>query len=78
MTRFYCLSDLHNEFGEFTDFADPDDYDVVLLAGDIDLGLAGVGWANTMFKKPVMYVTGNHEYYGMKDWFGLPKEIDKW
>ena len=36
LMKFYCLSDLHNEFGEFTDFANPDDYDAVLLAGDID------------------------------------------
>jgi len=76
--KFYCLSDLHNEFGEFSDLADPDDYDAVLLAGDIDLGIAGVGWANTVFKKPVFYIMGNHEYYGKKDWYKLPLEIDKW
>jgi predicted MPP superfamily phosphohydrolase len=35
-----------------------------VLAGDIDLGAAGVQWALDTFRKPVVYVLGNHEPYG--------------
>ncbi len=39
--------------------------DVVVLAGDIDVGVKGVRWAARAFAgKPVIYVTGNHEFYG--------------
>ena len=37
--------------------------DVMVLAGDIGVGLAGVSWAKTVFTCPVIYVPGNHEYY---------------
>lgn len=38
--------------------------DVVVLAGDIGVGLQGVAWAKSVFGCPVVYVCGNHEYYG--------------
>ena len=39
--------------------------DVVVLAGDIDDGVAGLRWARETFPdKPVVYVAGNHEFYG--------------
>lgn len=38
--------------------------DVMVLAGDISIGLQGVAWAKTVFNCPVVYVPGNHEYYG--------------
>jgi predicted phosphohydrolase len=66
--RIHVLSDLHLGFGEF----DPPrtDADVVVLAGDIDQGLRGVRWARRSFgDMPVLYVIGNHEYYGQ----ALPK-----
>jgi Icc-related predicted phosphoesterase len=61
--KLHILSDLHTEFG---DFAPPEtDADVVVLAGDIGVGLGGIEWAAGRFPKtPVIYVPGNHEYYG--------------
>lgn len=38
--------------------------DVMVLAGDIGVGLHGVAWATSVFDCPVIYVPGNHEYYG--------------
>jgi predicted phosphodiesterase len=61
------LSDLHLEFGV------PPDIDgglvsladVIVLAGDIHLGTKGIEWAAKAFPdKQVIYVPGNHEYYG--------------
>ena len=40
-----------------------DDADVAVLAGDIDLLARGVEWANKNFRCPVIYVSGNHEFY---------------
>ena len=38
--------------------------DVVVLAGDIHVGTAGLEWARQQFAgKPVVYVLGNHEFY---------------
>ncbi len=39
--------------------------DVVVLAGDIGVGVEGVSWAKAQFPDaPVIYVAGNHTYYG--------------
>lgn len=56
------MSDLHIEFA---DFEPPDTgADVVILAGDIHVGTRGIEWAADVFENtPVIYVTGNHEYY---------------
>lgn len=56
------LSDLHNEFSPFE--PTPGDCDLVILAGDIDVRARGVKWANEAFTCPVIYVCGNHEFYG--------------
>ncbi len=57
------FSDLHREFSDFTPVHA--DVDVVVLAGDIDLGTRGIAWAIDRFAgKPVVYVAGNHEFYG--------------
>lgn len=60
--RIHLLSDLHNEF----DLFEPEvhDADVVILAGDIDLKTRGVEWAKKAFTCPVLFVPGNHEFYG--------------
>jgi predicted phosphodiesterase len=66
--RLHILSDLHLEFGAF----EPPEVeaDVVVLAGDTDRGLRGAAWARGAFQdRPVVYVAGNHEYYGK----ALPK-----
>lgn len=38
----------------------------MILAGDIGVGLTGVSWAKSVFTCPVVYVLGNHEYYGRR------------
>lgn len=61
--KLAIFSDLHNEF---TPWAPPEsikDADVVMLAGDIDVGEKGVLWAAKTFSQPVIYVPGNHEFY---------------
>ncbi|MEH6486711.1 MULTISPECIES: metallophosphoesterase [Pseudomonas] len=60
--RIHLLSDLHNEFSPFS----PQmlNADVVVLAGDIDVKARGVAWAKQAFSGPVLYVPGNHEFYG--------------
>lgn len=60
--KLQIYSDLHLEFARFEPV--PIDADVVILAGDIDIKSRGVKWANEVFQCPVIYVCGNHEYYG--------------
>jgi len=61
--KLHILSDLHLEFEDFT--PPPAEADVVVLAGDIGGGTDGVEWAAQRFPaRPVVYVPGNHEYYG--------------
>lgn len=60
--KIQILSDLHIEFHSF-DLA-PTDADVIVLAGDINIGAAGVEWAIENIRgAQVVYVLGNHEYY---------------
>jgi predicted phosphodiesterase len=59
--RIRVLSDLHLEVEPFAPAHVP--ADLVVLAGDIDNGAAGVEWAERAFRVPVIYVAGNHEYY---------------
>jgi len=73
--KIHILSDLHNEFlrGRSTS---PEhiwkgeipvtDADLIILAGDIDVGTKGIEWAireSERLDKPIIYITGNHEYY---------------
>ncbi|MBI5441072.1 MAG: metallophosphoesterase family protein [Deltaproteobacteria bacterium] len=60
--RLHILSDLHLEYRRPLDLPRVD-ADVVVLAGDVDLGTEGVRWAARTFPKPVIYVPGNHEFY---------------
>ncbi|MCE3076288.1 metallophosphoesterase [Chryseobacterium gwangjuense] len=60
--KIQIISDLHQEFG-YTDLSF-DNADVVVLAGDVNLGTKGIEWIKTNIPdKPVIYVLGNHEYY---------------
>lgn len=69
--RIHVLNDLHVEFEAFEPAGV--DADVVVLAGDIHVGRKGVDWARTRFPStPVVYVPGNHEYYGES----IPKHTD--
>jgi predicted phosphodiesterase len=61
--KLHILSDLHTEFAEFS--APDTNADVVILAGDIGVGFNGIEWAARQFPKvPVIYVPGNHQFYG--------------
>lgn len=60
--KLHVLSDLHNDFSTFVPASG--NYDLVILAGDIDVKARGVKWANQAFACPVIYVCGNHEFYG--------------
>lgn len=73
--RVLIYSDLHREFSRDYEnritAPEPDlmcrGADLVILAGDTDTGLNGVRWARRFFEDvPVLYVLGNHEYYGNK------------
>lgn len=60
--KIQIISDLHQEFG-YTDILF-DNTDIVVLAGDINLGTKGIEWIKSKIPgKPVIYVLGNHEYY---------------
>lgn len=65
--RLHILSDLHLGFGRPA--IPRTDADVVVLAGDIGLPREAVRFAYE-FGKPLVYVPGNHEYYG-----GVPEKI---
>ena len=63
--KLALYSDLHLEF--LSNRWEPPalDVDVVILAGDIDKHAHGIEWAAEMFPDmPVIYVVGNHEFYG--------------
>ncbi len=59
--KLHILSDLHLGVGGME--PPRTDADVVVLAGDIARPAAAVAWAQR-FGKPVIYVLGNHEFYG--------------
>ncbi|AZA99454.1 phosphoesterase [Chryseobacterium joostei] len=60
--KIQIISDLHQEFGQ-TELCF-DHADVVVLAGDINLGTKGIEWIkDKIANKTVIYVLGNHEYY---------------
>ncbi len=61
--KLHVLNDLHIEFGAFE--PPGTEADVVVLAGDIGVGVEGLRWAGESFPgTPVVYVPGNHEFYG--------------
>ena len=71
MPLLNVLSDLHLELEPFS--PGQTDADVVVLAGDVHTGTRGIDWAKETYTgKPVVYVLGNHEYYGK----AIPKHTD--
>jgi Icc-related predicted phosphoesterase len=61
--RLWILSDLHLEFSSIS--LPKVDADIVILAGDTHIKDKGLEWAiNTFPDIPVLYILGNHEYYG--------------
>ena len=59
--KLHILSDLHLSAGPFE--VPRNDADAVILAGDVARPKDAVEWA-LGFAKPVLYVAGNHEFYG--------------
>lgn len=60
--KIQLYSDLHIEFEAFE--ARLENADVVVFAGDIEVGKKGIEWLNSLdTEKPIIYVLGNHEYY---------------
>lgn len=59
--KLQIFSDLHLEFGDLP--AVRNDADVIIAAGDVGVGLQGIHWLK-QFDCPVIYVLGNHEYWG--------------
>ncbi len=69
--KIQILSDLHIEFEDLV--LENNDADLVILAGDIHIKEKGIHWAKENIKdKPVLYVLGNHEFYGK----AYPKHIN--
>ncbi len=65
--KLHILSDIHLEFATLPHRQVADvDCDVHILAGDIGVGLMGLEWALKTFTRPVIYVLGNHEFYGWR------------
>lgn len=60
--KIQLLSDCHIELYPYQPEALP--VDLVILAGDIHTKGRGVAWAAETLGAPVLYVLGNHEYYG--------------
>lgn len=61
--KLHILSDLHSEFEDYE--YHETDTDVVVLAGDTNLKERGIAWAlDTIKDKPIVYIMGNHDYYG--------------
>jgi predicted phosphodiesterase len=64
--KLVVVSDLHLEFGEPWDPPPEDAGDVLVLAGDIQVLKNNYDDLDDIFlawKKPIVYVLGNHEYY---------------
>jgi predicted phosphodiesterase len=69
--KLHILSDLHLEMMNppYGWRIPQTSADVVVLAGDIGVGTAGVEWAigeSERLHKPAIYVPGNHEYYNQR------------
>lgn len=64
--KLHILSDLHNEFAIYKPHSASNDADVIILAGDIWKGAAGIAWAREQWPdKQIIYVAGNHEFYNL-------------
>lgn len=60
--KIQLFSDLHIEFAELD--VDCSQADVVIFAGDINIGTKGVAWIKRQkIACPVIYVPGNHKFY---------------
>ncbi len=72
LMKLAIYSDLHLEFRDWT--PPPLQADVIVLGGDIHIGDAAFAWARRHFPSlPVVYVAGNHEFFGAD----MPTVLDK-
>ncbi len=66
--KIQVISDLHLEFSGMERELDPlteQERDLLIVAGDLCEGTRGFDWLMDQCEySPVVYVTGNHEYYG--------------
>ena len=59
--KIQFFSDVHLEFGPAP--LPHTDADVIIAAGDVNVGASGVAWLKSS-GKPTIYVAGNHEFDG--------------
>ena len=68
MTKIAYMSDLHLEFGDMPVPTNEENADILVVAGDLHVAYAqaGADWLEeaTQYFKHVVYVLGNHEFYG--------------
>ena len=63
MTKIAIISDIHHR--AYDQMGIPDNADIYIIAGDVDSGTYGCSYIDWRFvDKEVIYVPGNHEYYG--------------
>lgn len=79
--KLHYMSDLHLEFG---DMLTPEGGEVLVLAGDIHVGMKGLPWIDRCLDKyeQVYLVLGNHEFYRnnyhqvLNQWLEAAKDRD--
>ena len=78
--KIITYSDLHLEFGKGTTLPPNVEGDVLVLAGDIitfkefrPLAAFVENW-----KKPIIYIAGNHEYYTKRSMYKNAKDFENW
>ena len=86
--KIQLISDLHNEFlrngkdrpeHHWSGIIPETDADIIILAGDIDVGINGAQWAiaeSGRLGKPILYVLGNHEFY-RHEYYAVKEEITR-
>lgn len=66
--KIWLMSDLHVDTSDFLIPAEPPDFDVIVIVGDIADGMEkSFDWLKTRFAplgRPIVYVPGNHDHYG--------------
>ncbi len=70
--KIQVVSDIHLEFGPME--LEVDGAEVLVAAGDIGVGPGGAVWLS-QFDLPVIYVAGNHEFWG-QDFSGFLRSMD--
>jgi Icc-related predicted phosphoesterase len=80
MLKINFMSDLHNEFSGYKWQIPSTDCDIIILAGDIGVGLRTYEWMireSERLQKPIIAVMGNHEFYN-HEYYNLIEEAKKY